>query len=171
MRTLKFIIPVSIFIILFVFALACSGTERGSKENPWSVGKEVNNGEVVWVITANDIGNTLKSNNMFYNDKKTTGKFIKVEAYVKNIGADTKDTTFLTFKILDSNFREFSELPESFAYIEDENSLEVIEEINPGMEKKYTFIFEVPLDAKEFMFETTDLELFLESKTYVSLGF
>jgi hypothetical protein len=149
-----------------------SSTERGTKENPWPVGTEVNNGEIIWLITsANDIGNTLKSTNMFYDDKKTTGKFIKVEAYIKNISSGTIDTTFLTFKILDSTFREFSEFPESFAYIEGGDSLEIIEEINPGMEKKYIFIFEVPSDAKGFMFEASDLEYFLESKTYISLGF
>ena len=146
--------------------------ERGSKENPWPVGTEANNGEIIWkILSAKNTGNTLKSTNMFYDDKKTTGKFIKVEAIIKNIGDDTIDTTFFTFKILDSNFREFSELPESFAYIENGDSLELIEEINPGMERKYTFIFEVPSDAKDFMFEATDLELFLESKTYISLGF
>ena len=115
------------------------------------------------------MGNTLRSTNMFYEDKTTTGKFIKVKAIIKNIGTDTIDTTFLTFKILDSNFREFNELADSFAYIENENSLEIIEEINAGLERSYTFIFEVPLDAEDFMFVDTDLELFLESKTYISL--
>ena len=148
-----------------------SSAERGSKENPWPVDTEVNDGEIIWkILSAKNIGNTLKSTNMFYDDKTTPGKFIKVEANIKNIGTDTIDTTFLTFKILDSNFREFSELAEAFAYIEDEDSLEVIEEINPGMERNYTFIFEVPLDAEGFMFEATDLELFMESKTYISLG-
>lgn len=149
-----------------------SSTERGTKENPWPVGTEVNDGEIIWkIISAEDIGNILKSTNMFYEDKTTAGKFIKVEAIIKNIGTDTVDTTFITFKILDSNSRKFSELTESFAYIENEDSLEIIEEINPGMERNYTFIFEVPSDAKGFMFEATDLELFLESKTYISLGF
>ena len=148
-----------------------SSAERGTKENPWPVGTEVNDGEIIWkILSAKNIGNTLKSTNMFYEDKTTTGKFIKVEANIKNIGTDTIDTTFLTFKILDSNFRESSELAEAFAYIEDEDSLEVIEKINPGMERNYTFIFEVPSDAEGFMFEATDLELFMESKTYISLG-
>jgi len=148
-----------------------SSAEKGTKENPWPVGTEVNNGEIIWkILSAEDMGDTLRSANMFYEDKTTTGKFIKVKAIIKNIGTDTVDTTFLTFKILDSNFREFSELAESFAYIENEDVLEVIEEINPGMEREYTFIFEVPLDAEGFMFEATDLELIMEAKTYISLG-
>lgn len=148
-----------------------NSAEQGTKENPWPVGTEVRGGEIIWkILSAQDMGNTLRSTNMFYEDKTTTGKFIKVKAIIKNIGTDTVDTTFLTFKILDSNFREFSELAESFAYIENEDVLEVIEEINPGMEKEYTFIFEVPSDAEGFMFEATDLELFMESKTYISLG-
>lgn len=150
---------------------AVNSAERGTKENPWPVGTEVNNGEIIWkILSAEDIGNTLRSTNVLYKDKTTTGKFIKVKAIIKNIGTDTVDTTFLTFKILDSNFREFTELAESFAYIENGNGLEIMEEINPGMERNYTFIFEVPSDAEVFMFEATDLELIMESKTYISLG-
>jgi len=149
-----------------------SSTELGTKENPWPFDTVVTGPEVSWeLLLAKDLGNKLNSNNMFIEDKTTSGTFIKVEAIIKNVGSTKKDTTFSTFNIVDNKGREFGELPDAYAFTGEDIDTDYIEEINPGMERNYIFIFEVPLDAKGLMFEATDLEMLFPSKTYISLGF
>ena len=148
-----------------------TSTKFGTKENPWPFDTVVTGKEVSWqLLSAKDMGNKLESNNMFTEDKTTIGKFIKVEAVVKNLGNEKKDLTFSTFNIVDNKGREFAELPESYAYTGEEIGTDFIKEINPGLEGNYIFIFEVPLDANGLMFEATDLNIVFPAKTYISLG-
>jgi len=144
--------------------------EIGSKENPYSINESIKiNNEVNWkILSAEDLGNTLEAIDSWSDDKTTTGKFIKVRFTVKNVNKEMKTLTDL--RLFDNEDREFVTYDESFGYIEDEEELFLLDNINPGMEGTYTVIYEVPADSKDFILEVTNLE-FMSDKAYISLGF
>ncbi len=144
--------------------------EIGSKENPYSINESITiNDEVNWkILSAEDLGNTLEAIDRWSDDKTTTGKFIKVRFTVKNVDKEMKTLTDL--RLFDNEDREFVTYDESFGYIEEEEELFLLENINPGMEKTCTVIYEVPTDSKGFILEVTNLE-FMSDKAYISLGF
>jgi hypothetical protein len=143
--------------------------EIGSKENPYSAGESITiNDEVNWkILSAKDLGDTLEAIDRWSDDKTTTGKFIKVRFTVKNIGKEIKTMTDL--RLFDNEDREFTTYS-SFGYVEDKEELFIAENINPGLERTYTVVYEVPADSKDFILEITNLE-FMSDKAYISLGF
>ncbi len=144
--------------------------EIGSKENPCSINESITiNNEVNWkILSAEDLGDTLEAIDRWSDDKTTTGKFIKVRFTVENIGKEMKTITDL--RLFDDEDREFTTYLETFGYIEDEEELFIADNINPGLERTYTAIYEVPTDSKNFILEVTNLE-FMSDKAYISLGF
>ncbi|MBA7580376.1 hypothetical protein ES708_22267 [subsurface metagenome] len=144
--------------------------EIGSKENPYSAGESITiNDEVNWkILSAKDLGDTLEAIDRWSDDKTTIGKFIKVRFTVKNIGKEMKTITDL--RLFDNEDREFVTYDGSFGYIEEEEELFLLENINPGLERTYTVVYEVPADSKDFILEITNLE-FMSDKAYISLGF
>ncbi len=169
----KYLIPFLVLVLVFGFGLACNGessTKEVSKENPYSAGESITiNNEVNWkILSAKDLGDTLEAIDEWSDDKTTTGKFIKVRFTVKNVGKEMKTLTDL--KLFDNEDREFVTYDESFGYIEEEEELFLLENINPGMEKTCTVIYEVPKDSKDFILEITNLE-WTSDKAYISLGF
>jgi len=144
--------------------------EVGSKDNPYSINESITiNNEVNWkILSAKDLGDTLEAIDRWSDDKTTTGKFIKVRFTVKNVGKEMKTITDL--RLFDNEDREFTIYSESFGYIEDEEELFLLDNINPGLERTYTVVYEVPADSKDFILEITNLE-FMSDKAYISLGF
>ena len=144
--------------------------EIGSKENPYSINESITiNNEVNWkILSAEDLGNTLEAIDRWSDDKTTTGKFIKVRFTVKNIGKEVKTITDL--RLFDNEDREFMTYSSIFGYIEEGEELLIADNINPGLERTYTVIYEVPTDSKGFILEVTNLE-FMSDKAYISLGF
>lgn len=174
MNTIKkvyFLISIFILLILFCTILACVGSSqvlKGSKNDPWSRDDLVRVGKVEWkILEVEDLGNILESSNMFIDDKKTSGKFILVRFTVKNLDSDMKTMTDLT--VVDNRDREFETFSESSFYIEDEEELFLLDNINPGISKTYTLIYEIPEDANELMLEVTSLE-FAGDREYIDLG-
>ena len=144
--------------------------EIGSKENSYSINESITiNNEVNWkILSAEDLGNTLEAIDRWSDDKTTTGKFIKVRFTVKNIGKEVNTITDL--RLFDNEDREFMTYSSIFGYIEEGEELLIADNINPGLERTYTVIYEVPTDSKGFILEVTNLE-FMSDKAYISLGF
>ncbi len=188
-------VPFVAFILIFGLALACGGNgssteevskvveeeeaveavkeeeaEIGSKENPYSINESITiNNEVNWkILFAEDLGDTLEAIDEWSDDKITNGKFIKVRFIIKNVSKEMKTLTDL--KLFDNEDREFVTYDEIFGYIEEEEELFLLDNINPGMEGTYTIIYEVPKDSKDFILEITNLE-WISDKAYISLGF
>jgi len=174
MSTIKkvyFLISIFILLLFFCIILACTGSSqviKGTKNNPWSRDDLVRVGKVEWkILEVEDLGSVLESSNMFIDDKKTSGKFILVRFIVKNLDSDMKTMTDLT--VVDNRDREFETFSESSFYIEDEEELFLLDNINPGISKTYTLIYEIPEDANELMLEVTSLE-FAGDREYIDLG-
>ena len=71
--------------------------------------------------------------------------------------------------LLNIRDREFETFSESSFFIEDEEELFILDNINPGISKTYTLIYEIPEDANELMLEVTSLE-FAGNREYIDLG-
>ena len=184
---LYILIPFLVFILIFSFSLACSGNEgsesitsrtaeeesekipeKGSKENPFSKDEIVTIEVVEWqLLEVENLGDTLEDSKGFFEDKKTTGNFIKIRFSVKNIGSEMKTLTSL--KLVDNQDREFTSYVETFGYLDNEENLFILDNINPGISKTYTDIYEIPKGAKGLMLEITSLE-FARKKAYIDLG-
>lgn len=173
--------------IIIGFALACGGTGgevkeetteekkeevkepiQGNKENPHTSNLYVTVGDVQWkILDAEDLGNTLEPVEDYYDKKTTSGKFIKVRFNVENKGSEM--ATLTSLKLFDDKDREFTSYSGTSGYIEDEEELFLLDNINPGMDRTYTLIYEVPKNASNLMLEVTSLE-FGADKEYIDLG-
>lgn len=177
-------LSIVILLLIFSFSLSCNGSSdnksstvkeeettetviKGSKEDPYSKNEIVLVEEVQWkLLEVENLGNTLEDPNGFLEDKKSTGSFIKIRFSVKNTG--TKAKTLTSLKIVDKKEREFTSYP-AFGYVEDNDELFLLDNINPGIEKTYVDIYEIPTDAEGLMLEITSLE-FAREKAYIDLG-
>ena len=97
----------------------------------------------------------------------TSGRFIFVRFAVKNLDSEMK--TLTDVKLVDNQGREYTADSDSFMYIQNQEELFILDNINPGITKAYSTIYEVPLDAKGLMFEATDLS-FISENAYIDLG-
>ena len=142
--------------------------QKGSKENPWPTKDAIRVGEVVWqVLGVKDLGNILKDPSGLFSDRKTSGRFILIRFGIMNEGSDMKTLTDLY--LMDNKGREYTSDSESFIYIENQEELFILDNINPGITKAYTTIYEVPSDAEGLMLEVTNLE-FAGITAYIDLG-
>lgn len=98
-----------------------------------------------WMVTsAEDKGQELKADNEFIQPITTTGRFIQVGATVKATGSD--NVMVSAPKIVDSQGREFDSSSDAIMVLP-AGSACVLEQINPGIEKSCTWVYEVPADA------------------------
>jgi len=109
------------------------------------IGQEVDTGAVLWVVLkAEDLGQTLKSDNQFIDSKKTEGRFISVSYKAENQGDDKR--YFEAPELIDAKGRKFNDYDESLFFISDDEQC-VFEELNPNVAKTCTVIYEVAADA------------------------
>lgn len=99
----------------------------------------------VWtVISAEDRGQTIESGNEFIDNLTTAGRFMLVKASVKNVGTDAFYID--APKIVDGTGREFDYNSDAFMIIDSAEQC-ALEQVNPGLDKACTWIYEVPADA------------------------
>jgi hypothetical protein len=150
-------------LIAVLFALlAC----KGKPETRARVGETVTFEDSQWeVVGASFIGNQIQS---FGTDKKTAGKFLKVDFKVTN--TSKQDETILDHpKVFDDQSREFKVLDDQAMYVHQPEQTLTLESLPPSMMKRFTAIYELPKDAKGLSFEARALSAFGERRK-VSLG-
>jgi hypothetical protein len=122
------------------------------------IGDDVKVGDITWkVLTAENLGQVLKSNNQFIDDVKTSGSFVSVRYQVTNGG--TAATYYTAPDLLDSTERKFSSSSNVLFFIPDDEQC-IFEELNPGISKTCQAVYEVPADAKGLTAKVTGLSLF-----------
>lgn len=144
--------------------------EQQDFNNPKKLNEPVIVKDVQWTITeAKDLGATLKSNYSSYGDdcKANSGKFIQVTVKIKNNSKDMASVTDLD--LYDSEKNEYKTSSDVFSCVE--GDLFILSNINPGIEKTFIGVYEVPATASGFRVKVGDLNLFSNEYTYVSLGF
>jgi hypothetical protein len=133
------------------------------------IGVDVTVGSIVWHFhTAENLGNTLASDDEFTDDSVTSGKFIRVTFDVANRGNDMN--SYSGIDLVDNQGRQFTSYSASHRYIPDDQECFLIVNINPGLSVRCTEIFELPVDATGLKAHVGDLEMFGGDEAYIDLG-
>lgn len=147
---------------LLLALLAC----KGKPEARAKVGEVVTFDDSQWeVVGASVIGNRIQG---FSGDKKTAGKFLKVDFKVTN--TSKQDETILDHpRVFDDQSREFKVLDDQALYVHEPEQTLTLQSLPPSMLKRFTAIYELPVDAKGLVFEARALGAFGERRK-VTLG-
>jgi len=170
--------------LCLLLTLAC-GSGSGAATNPgsataggaaqptaapvaYAVGQDVQVDQVRWKITAaEDVGETLKSDNQFTPDKQTSGRFVRVRFELENLSKDM--LSFAGLDLLDGQGRTFKRSSDVFAFIPEDQRC-VLENLNPNVAKTCTALYEVPAGAGGLQAQVSDLKLFGGKQALVDLG-
>lgn len=146
-------------------------TENSKAEPPKEVGlnQEMTIGNTKWkVLSVKNLGQNLKSDNMFMEDQKTSGKFIQVEVGIENIG--TESTSVRGMKMVDNQNREFNHFDSAYLFLPDDKSPYSVGDLNPNIPRSYMDIYELPTDASGLRLKVEDLKTYEGAYGYVNLG-
>ena len=136
---------------------------------PAKVGEDVRVDEVRWhVLSAEDLGDTLSSDNRFVDSKTTAGRFIRVRFEIENLSNDL--LTYGGLDLVDNRDREYTSYSESFMFLPDEEECSFIENLNPNIPKICTVIYEVAADAAGLKIVASDLKIFGSDEKEIDLG-
>ena len=138
-------------------------------ENPSNMNEPVTVSEVEWtLLNAEDLGSTIPSRYEFSEDcVANSGKFIKISMKVKNNSKAMASVSSLN--LYDSEQNEYITSSDLFDCIEDD--IYILDNINPGIEKTFVGVYEVPATANGFKVKVGDMDLFEDNYKYISLGF
>jgi hypothetical protein len=126
-------------------------------------------GSIEWTVTAVKTTDVLHVDNQFIEDKTTSGAFLWVDVKIKN-GKDkavTADSSAMAVK--DDQGREFKAFTDAMSYIPQDRWL-FLEQVNPGMDRAGTVVFELPKDAKGLKLSVGDLDIFGSKQGLIDLG-
>lgn len=136
----------------------------------YAIGQNVIVDQVRWrVLSAEQIGNVLHSDNQFIDDLTTTGTFIRIRVEIENLSNDM--LTFGGFDLVDSRNREFTDASDAYSFIDDREECWGIENLNPNVPKVCTHIFAVAANATGLKAKLGDLKLLGSQEALVDLGF
>ncbi|MCK9368533.1 DUF4352 domain-containing protein [Candidatus Dojkabacteria bacterium] len=137
-------------------------------DNPSKIGQEVAVNDIIWKLTAaKNLGSTLKSTYGGENCVANSGTFVKITVTIKNNGKDLATVTDLD--LYDSQKREFVTSSDVTGCVSD--TLFLLDNINPGIEKTFVAVYEIPNGATGLRLKVGDLNLFTSDEKYISLGF
>lgn len=132
------------------------------------VGQDVQVDEVRWnVLEAADVGQTLKSDNEFIKELKTSGRFIRVRLEIENLSKDM--LSFTGIDLQDDQGRTFKRSSDALLHVPSEEQC-LLENLNPNVVKSCTIIYEVPQNAARLQALVGDLKLFGGESTLIDLG-
>jgi hypothetical protein len=149
---------IALFILVVGALLACKSKEVDAK-----IGEQVKFDDSQWeVVSAKSLGTDVQG---ITGNKKTAGKFVKVEFKVTNLSSILDHP-----KLLDDKDREFGPMDDQMLYIPDPERTITLESLPPSMLKRFSAIYELPADATGLKFQARALSAFGDKKKVV-LGF
>jgi formylglycine-generating enzyme required for sulfatase activity len=132
------------------------------------VGENVVIDGVRWKVTgAKVLGDRLQGRGL-REPKTTRGKFVRVDFQIENLGK--QPVTFLSRELFDSKGRRYDTLSDAFAYFDD-NTVFLLERINPNIPTQFVQVYEVPKDARGFGVGISNLRLMHRQEGLIDLGF
>jgi hypothetical protein len=148
------------FIVLLLALLAC----KSKPANDPKLGDKVNFDDSQWqVVKADIVGNNIQG---FTGNKKTSGKFLKVEFTVMN--TSKQDESILAHpKVYDDQGREFGPLDDQSLYMSENETSMTLESLPPSIMKRFWAIYELPAGAKGLRFEARALAAFGDTRKVV----
>ena len=173
----KLIFFVLIVFVGIVFIAALSGCEKTeiteelidiSKIQPQVIGEEVRAGDIIWNITeVQDLGVRLESETGIDYLDAEEGKFIGIRFTVENVGSNSK--YIYDLNVIDNKGRKFLICLPGFAFFYPAEAC-ALEEVVPGLERKFSASFDIALDSEGLLLEVTDLSVPSNEKKYIDLG-
>lgn len=174
-----------LFIIILIIINALSepkSTTNNSEEEiiKYNVGDIVKFENMEFkLLSAEIIGDKVTSNNIFVEDKNTDGKFVKVRFNVKNISKKEIEFNYFTDKdhpkVYDSEEREYKYIDNMGNYLSESyiatNSLFENTKIQPGFDKNFEAIYEVPNNSKDLKIRINSLNSSNKTQKDILLGF
>lgn len=136
----------------------------------FQLGETVTVDDIEWVLVdAENIGNRMKSQLGEYGEDcvAKSGEFIQLTLKAKNNRKEM--ATLSNLYLYDSEGREFVTSSDVIFCVEDDMWL--IDNINPGIERTFLAVYEVPEDASGFKLKVGNLDMWKTGHEYISLGF
>jgi hypothetical protein len=134
-----------------------------------AVGQDMRVGDVRWkVLSAENMGDTLKSDDQFTKDLKTKGFFVKVQFEIENLSKDM--LSYGGADLIDDKDRTFKNSPDAIVFIPEEERSLVLSNLNPNLAKTITEIYEVPAGATGLRFIAGDLDMLGSEEMMIDLG-
>ena len=152
----------ALLAMVLLVLLAC----KSNPEKVPKLGETVKFDDSEWVVVSGKIiGNNITG---ITGNKKTSGKFVKVEFKVTN--TSKQDETILDHpKLVDDQSREYKPLDDQALFIQEPEQTLTLESLPPSLMKRFSAIYEVPADGKGLRFEARALSAFGERRK-VALG-
>lgn len=142
--------------------------DAGQAGGSVGVGQDVLVGNIRWkVLEAQDLGNTLQSDNEFTEPRTTAGRFIRVRFEIENRGSEAR--SFTDINLIDAQGRNFENANDVLSFIDAPEQC-FLEQLNPNLPRVCTYIFEVPADATGLQAQVGDLELFGSEEAFINLN-
>jgi len=156
--------------VLFAMMLvACSKREASSTAPSTKVGEPLKLEDSTWIVVdVKDVGKKVEPNNAFAESKETTGHFVLVRYKVTNRGKKP-ESILEPPKMLDDKAREYSRDDGEALYVPPKSKTLGIEQLDPGVEKEYATLFDVPSGAQGLKLQVRGFSL-LGEKRLVELG-
>jgi hypothetical protein len=134
-----------------------------------AVGQDIQVGDVRWkVLSVENMGDTLKSDNQFTKDLKTSGSFVKVQFEIENLSKDM--LSYGGADLRDDKDRTFTHSSDAIMFIPEEERSLILSNLNPNIAKTITEIYEVPAGATGLKFIAGDLKMLGSEETLIDLG-
>jgi hypothetical protein len=135
-----------------------------------AIGQDIFVGDVRWkILSAENRGSILTSDNQFIDDLTTPGKFIRVRLEVENLSNDL--LTYGGIELIDSQGRSFVADSDAHAFIPDNEDCSIIENLNPNVPRVCIEIFDVAANSAGLRAQVGDLELTGDAEALIDLGF
>ncbi|MFT5196261.1 MAG: hypothetical protein ACI85U_003292 [Candidatus Promineifilaceae bacterium] len=116
-------------------------------------------GDVIWeVISVEDLGSIIKSDNQFIDDLETKGKFLRVNFTIENISND--ELILSGTSVTDDKGREYEDTSDAWSILSESVECSFLEPIRPYISQNCMFIFEIAADSANLKMIVTDLEFF-----------
>lgn len=117
------------------------------------IGEEVRDGKFGFVVTGVETGVTTLGDNP-YLQKDALGQFVLVSVTVTNVSNKAQSYFGSNQKLIDAQGREFEN--DAMAAINLESDTAIGGDINPGLSKNITIVFDIPQDAVPATLEVHD---------------
>lgn len=170
-KTLKWIIGITTFLLIIAIILPEPQTDTNqgepkkmNKEKTYNINQPIQLDELQYKILKAETF-TQMGNQLF--NKKTTGKFVKIQMQILNTGSETHNLLSPRFKIKDEQNRLFDRFPGDYTYIAD--PLEFGIQLQPGVLVMGSIVFEVPESVDDLVL-VIDGDWLSMSEVEVSLG-
>ena len=180
MKKLLYILG-GIIVLIIIIAIVGGGGGEKKETTPstekvptvYSINQNVKVGNAMWtLLAAEDKGSILKGSESkypdWYEDKITTGKFIRITLEVENTGTIT-ESWWTEPTLIDEKNREFKPASEVYAWIPEEKQ-PTLKELHPGITQQFIWIYEVPTDAAGLKVKVKDIATPSKGEALINLS-